>query len=106
MLSCDIALHASKGEAFSLSILEYLSAGLATIVPDNCGNREAVVHQYTGLVYTSGDMSDAVQCLLRVISDPVLRCQLGDSGRHSVKEKFSLQRANKELLQVVDAVFS
>ena len=34
---CNVAIQASMGEAFSLSILEYLSAGLATVVPDSGG---------------------------------------------------------------------
>ena len=37
---CHVALHASTGEAFSLSILEYMSAGLPTLAPANCRSEE------------------------------------------------------------------
>ena len=103
--SCDIALHASKGEAFSLAILEYLSAGLATIIPDNCGNNEAVEHNQTGLLYKTGDVPAASKLLRNVVQDEALRKNLGNNAADSVLKKFSLDRANKELLTLLDDVF-
>jgi len=105
LLSCDIAFHASKGEAFSLSILEYLSASLATVAPDNCGNGEAITHKKSGLLYTPADINSATHHLQHVIENPQLRKRLGIEGRQSVKEHFSLSRANKELLLILNNVF-
>ena len=105
LLSCDIAFHASKGEAFSLSILEFLSASLATIVPDNCGNGEAITHNNNGLLYTPGDLNSAADHLQQVIENPLLRKRLGNAGCQSVKDHFSLDRANEELLLILKNVF-
>lgn len=99
--SCDIAFHAAKGEAFSLSILEYLSAGLAAIVPDSCGNMEVVIDNKTGLLYEPGNIDSAIQCLREAISNPDLRVRLGNEGREAIKEKFTLKRANEELLAIL-----
>lgn len=100
--SCDIGIQASKGEAFSLSILEYLSAGAATIVPDNCGNAEAVENRVNGLLYRTGDLDDAVKCLLELIDDEELRNRLSKAGMESVTNRFHIQRANRELVAVLD----
>lgn len=100
--SCDIGIQASKGEAFSLSILEYLSAGMATIVPDNCGNGEAVEHGVNGILYRTGDLDDAATKLVTLIDDPMLRQRLGRAGTESVTSRFHIQRANQELVADLD----
>lgn len=100
--SCDIGIQASKGEAFSLSILEYLSAGVATIVPDNCGNAEAVENRVNGILYRTGDLDDAVKRLLELIDDKQLRNKLATAGIESVTSKFHIQRANRELVAVLE----
>jgi len=101
--SCDIGIQASKGEAFSLSILEYLSAGVATMVPDNCGNSEAVADRENGLLYRTAQLDDAVSKLLELIDDRDLRERLARAGTGSVVNRFSIQRANRELVADLDA---
>jgi len=96
---CDIGIQASRGEAFSLSILEYLSAGLAALVPDNCGNGEAVSTDINGMLYKSGDIEDAVVRLRGLLDNPELRSRLGAAGKRSVDERFNIARANRELLE-------
>jgi glycosyltransferase involved in cell wall biosynthesis len=93
--SCDVALHASRGEAFSLSILEYLSAGLATLAPGHCGNGEAIRDGVDGLLYRPGDLDGAVRALARLLADPALRARLGASGMQRVEEHFTLERATR-----------
>jgi glycosyltransferase involved in cell wall biosynthesis len=104
--SCDIAIQASRGEAFSLAILEYLSSGLATIVPDSCGNGEAVSSGENGFLYPSGDRTAAVNKLKECIKDSELRTRLAAAGRQSVRERFSITRASQELAKVVAREFA
>jgi glycosyltransferase involved in cell wall biosynthesis len=102
--SCDIAIQASVCEAFSLSLLEYLSAGLATLAPAVCGNPEAIENGVTGHLYPSRDGRTVVELLERLASDPGYRARLGDAARSSVLEHFTLERCNRELLQKLDDV--
>ena len=100
---CDVALQASMGEAFSLSILEYLSAGLSTVVPDSCGNAEAVDAGVTGLLYQPGNLEDAVSKISALLADPALRDRLGSAGKLAVEREFNIARANRELVEVLDS---
>ncbi len=100
--SCDIGIQASKGEAFSLSILEYLSAGVATMVPDNCGNAEAVEDRMSGILYQTGNLDDAEAKLLELLDNDALRARLARAGIESVTKRFHIQRANRELIADLD----
>jgi glycosyltransferase involved in cell wall biosynthesis len=102
--SCDIAFHASKGEAFSLAILEYMSAGLTAIVPDNCGNSEAIEHKVTGFVYEPENAAMATEYLMSIINDKDMRTQIGIRARQRVAEKFTIDKMNKSFLSTVSGV--
>jgi glycosyltransferase involved in cell wall biosynthesis len=104
--SCNIAIHASKCEAFSLSILEYLSAGLATLAPRICGNIEAIQDETTGFLYSPGNSEEVVTKLLRILDDDQLRTRLGDNARKSVTDVFNINRTTKELLNAVESIVS
>jgi len=103
--SCHIGIQASLGEAFSLSILEYLSAGLATIIPDNCGNREAVMDGETGYLYTPGNHKYVINTIKKLLLDENCRRIIGTKARESVAKKFTIDRANKELTLLLDKYF-
>jgi glycosyltransferase involved in cell wall biosynthesis len=99
---CDLAVQASKGEAFSLSILEYMSAGLATIAPDVCGNGEAIESGRNGLLYPPGDSRTLVAMIEQLLDDPEQRARLGAAAAGTVRERFTLDRANRELLATLE----
>lgn len=103
---CDIGIQVSTGEAFSLSILEYLCAGLATIVPDNCGNSEAITNNLNGILYSPGKLSDIVEKIYVLLSDERLRKQLGMRARESVINKFNLEVCNQKLITLLEEQFT
>ena len=71
--SCDIGIQGSKGEVgYSLSILEFMSAGLATLVPDRPSTTLATAHMVTGLVYRPEDVPSAASHIERLIDDTEL----------------------------------
>jgi len=99
--SCDIGIQASSGEAFSLSILEYMSAGLAAVVPDNCGNREAITSGLNGVLYKPGDLEEATDILNNLIHDVDKIKYLGLNAAKSVMDKFNIERTNAELIELL-----
>jgi glycosyltransferase involved in cell wall biosynthesis len=96
-----LALHASRGEAFSLAILEFMAAGLPAVVPDHCGNGEAVRDGVTGFLYEPGDLDEAVDRVLRLLDEPVAARRLGEAAAERARKRFSLERMNDTFRAVV-----
>lgn len=103
--SCDIGMQCSRGEAFSLSILEYMSAGLAALVPDHCGNGEANRHGVSGFLYEPGNLTSALENLERLLADRDLRERMGRAASRIVREEFTIERANRELVQLLSKLW-
>lgn len=104
--ACDIGFHASRGEVgYSLSILEYMSAGLATIVPDLPSTSQVIRHDKNGLVFRHEDVSSACDMLQRCRS-AVYRRKLAKSAIATVRDNYNLERTNRDLIQILDRQFS
>lgn len=104
--SCHIGVQASHGEAFSLSILEYLCAGLATVAPNNCGNSEAIDDGSTGLLFTPGDASDLADKILFLLRDEQEANRIGEEARKSVLRQFTIERCNQQLVSLLAREFA
>ena len=104
--SCDIGFHASMGEVgYSLSILEYMSAGLATIVPDLPSTSEAIIHGENGLVFRHGD--DASACdMLQYCRLDENRQKLAKVAISSIIDNYNIEQTNSDLTQILDKQFS
>lgn len=98
----DAGIHASKGEGFSLAILEYMSAGLPTLVPDIPSVRQAVEDGKTGLVYRAGDVANASGCIQRLATDLELRDRLGTAGAETVDRHYTWHRTREEFNRLLD----
>lgn len=104
--TCDIGFHASRGEVgYSLSILEYMSAGLATIVPDLPSTSQAIMHGENGLVFLHGDVSSACDMLQRCRSS-AYREKLSKNAISTVADHYNLEQTNTSLIQILDGQFS
>ncbi|WP_405223858.1 glycosyltransferase family 4 protein [Lentisalinibacter sediminis] len=96
---CTMAFHPARGEVgYSLSILEYMRAGLPVIVPDNPSVCGATSHGKTGLVYPEGNVEEASACVLRLAGDKALRARLGREAAQVVDENYRLDRTHEALL--------
>lgn len=104
--SCEIGIQASTGEAFSLSILEYMCAGLATLAPNNCGNGEAIEDGVNGLLFSPGDVDDIVAKLLYVLNNAQFASRIKLAARMSVEDRFSIDKCNENLLALLDRQFA
>lgn len=104
--SCHIGFHASKGEVgYSLSILEYMSAGLATIVPDRKSTREATIHGETGLVYIHDSICDAVEAIISCMSSDY-RNSLSSKAIESVAGKYNINLTNQKLISSLEKIIN
>lgn len=102
---CHFAIQPSQGEVgYSLSILEYMRAGLPVIVPDNPSVCLATTDGVNGLIYKEGDQVSAIEAIHKLFSSPALAVSLGKNAKHSVQNTFSLQLAHQELIKAIKAV--
>ncbi len=100
----DFAIHASKGEGFSLSICEYMASGLPVILPDTPSVSQAINDKETGLVYPSKCVSCLAECIHILCTDDELRSRLGESARNVALEKYNLDRTTSEFVNIFKSI--
>ena len=89
LAAADVGVLASHEEGFSNAVLEYMAAGLPSVVTDVGGNTEAVEDGVTGLVVPVRDGQALADALVRLV-DPQLRRRMGQAAHARVAEDFSL----------------
>ena len=104
LCSCAIGFHASAGEGLSLSILEYMSAGLAVMVPDIPSVRQSIVNNVTGCVYRSRNIHDATSLLARLVRDPTLRKAVGLRARKCIDDNYNINSCNERFQEIIKHV--
>lgn len=98
--AADIAMHASLGEGFSLSIVEYMSAGLPVLVPDIPSVSQAISHGRTGIVYAAHDAPAAAVCIRDLIVDGASRQSMGQAAKRQADTEFNLDRCTADFVKV------
>lgn len=105
--AADCAFHPSSGEVgYSMSILEYMQAGLPVLVPDNPSVCGATRHEVDGLHYRERDEAAAAQALKRLVSDEQMRSEYGSEALRRVNSEFTLARGHQQLLSAIDALIA
>jgi glycosyltransferase involved in cell wall biosynthesis len=104
--SCHIGIQMSRGEGFSLSLLEYLSAGLATLATDVGGNREAIMNGKTGILFPLDDLDSVVKTIEELARNDRHREELGAAARESVRVKFNIERTNREFIGLLEGILT
>lgn len=103
--SCDIGFHASKGEVgYSLSILEYMSAGLATIVPDSPSTAIATRHDDTGLIYKHRDVMSACDAIKQCLPDQY-RKRLSVNAIKEIALCYNISQTNTKLIEILNNIY-
>ncbi len=85
----DIAVLCSTHESFSNSLIEYMAAGKPIVASDVGGNREAIEHGRTGLLYDVLRPAELAERLERYIRDPRMASQLAASARDEATNRFA-----------------
>lgn len=104
LCSADMALHPSRGEAFSLAIVEYMSAGLALLVPDIPTVSQTVQHEASGMVYQDNNANQAADMICRLADDEALRQRIGRTASALVDSHYSARNMDAEFRAVLGDV--
>lgn len=89
MAAADIFCLPSYREGFGQVIIEAAACAVPTVATRIYGITDAVNDNQTGLLIPVGDIDLLVQSLLKLIDNPSLRMQLGESARKRALELFS-----------------
>lgn len=87
----DLVWQGSEYEGMSNSLMEAMSCGrplIATAIPPN---QELIRHGVDGFLVNVGDSAGFTQYSLKLINDPTLGDQLGNSARDRIRERLSVQ---------------
>lgn len=101
LCAADIAIHPSRGEAFSLAVVEYMSAGLALIVPDIPSVSQTVEHGVTGVIYPDGDVDAAAEAVCRMLDDPARVAEMGRRSAQVVRARYSFTGMNNRFREII-----
>ncbi len=99
-LACmsDLAFHAALGEGFSLSIIEYMSAGLPVLVPNIPSVSQAITHGETGFIYSKDDMENAASQILCLVTDSQLRIKMGKTAKEQANTRYNLEQCTQSFI--------
>jgi glycosyltransferase involved in cell wall biosynthesis len=99
---CDVFLSPSRYESFGLVFLEAMRQGKAVIGCDVGGMPEIIQAEKTGLLVPPGDAASLAAAILRLARDPVLRTDMGASGRALYERNFTDRAMAENSLPLYD----
>ncbi len=98
LIQLDVYLQTSFWEGMPVSVIEAQVAGIPCVVTDVVGNRDVVHHGITGFV--AKNEIELIAYIRRLMVDSDLRRQMGRQARLQALQRFSLDRLQRELLQL------
>jgi glycosyltransferase involved in cell wall biosynthesis len=95
----------ARPEAFGISFVEALAAGLPVVTSGIGGARE-IVDETCGILTPPGDIDALAAALIRVASDPELRTRLGAAAKGRPEKLCEVPRQMKRIEQVLSSVLT
>lgn len=86
------AVFPSYAEAFAHAPLEAMATGCPTVYTTRGSGRELITQESDGLLVDPDDRMAIAAALVRLLTDDSLARRLGDAGRATVAERFSVER--------------
>jgi glycosyltransferase involved in cell wall biosynthesis len=89
---CDVFVHPTTQDIFSVSILEASAAGLPVVAFDVGGNSEMILDGVTGALVTELNPQSLADEILMLLRDIEKSQEMGENGREYVLRKFSWEK--------------
>lgn len=96
-IGCQIAsshlmLLPSQEESFGLAALEAMACGVPVVASRVGGLPEVIEDGRSGILFTLGDIEEAVEKAARILKDEVLYDSIIEEGFREAREKFSMEK--------------
>jgi len=90
--AADVYVHAAKADTFPSTVLEALACGTPVVATAVDGIPEQVDDGHTGFLVLGGDAEGMASRILQLLSDDVLRRQMGAQAVEVVRRRFDLSQ--------------
>jgi glycosyltransferase involved in cell wall biosynthesis len=94
-----LMVYLTDAEGLGSGALLAMSAGVPVIASRIGGLPEAIEHGVNGLL-TSNEPDAVAACIKRLESDPAEAARLGNAARHTIEERFTVERMVEETITV------
>lgn len=86
----DIGCNCSESEGLSNAVIEYMAAGVASVVSNGGGNPDLVIDGVDGLVFPVADHVALARHLTNLLDDANLRARYAKAGQDKVQREMGL----------------
>ena len=101
-----VSPYCGRVEYSGLKLLDYKSAGLATIASGENGQPAVIEHGRTGLIVPPGNEEKLIQAIIQLISDDDMRKKMGRKARIEAENHHSWYQTTTELQNIFQKVLS
>lgn len=100
--ACDFNALSSHSEGMSLTLIEAMAAGKASVATAVGGNPEVVIEGQTGLLVSPGDVFALAAAMASLIQDPFTTEKMGRNARARFEASFTLDAMIRSYERVYD----
>jgi glycosyltransferase involved in cell wall biosynthesis len=97
----DILVLPSQKEGLPLTLLEAMAASLPCIATDAGGNKEAVLHDHSGLIVPPGCAEELAEAIKYLIVHPAERMRMARNARQRAIEFFDIENSMAKVRAVI-----
>lgn len=90
----------SYGEGLPMSVLETMGMGIPNIATDIDGISEVIENGENGILIDSGEPQQLEEAIREIVNNPDLRRKMGVKALETIKEKFSLKKHIRTLIEI------
>jgi len=101
----DLFVSSSLWEGLPTVIMEAMAVGVPVVATDIPGSREMISHKKNGWLVSPADSSSIVRAICELIENPLLRQEIGQAGKQSVKQ-YSIQEIVKYYLKLYETLLT
>lgn len=105
LAATDVVMLTSHYEGVSNSLLEAMAVGLPVVSTAYAGVEELITDGHDGLIAPMGDAPALAAQVSRLLLDSGLRKSMGERGRETIRERFSMPAMGKNLYAVYRSAF-
>lgn len=91
----------NQQEAFGVSIIEAMGAGLPVVTGENGGVKETVIPGETGFLFEPGDLKKHAEYLVELARNHELRLVMAQKAYERVSSNFTLEKEKQSLIKIM-----